>query len=57
MDGPDPLVRREDVPRKSGSSYLGWMIGRCTKVRIRAEPDGTMANFYAKTARRKGTRR
>ena len=39
---------------KSGSSYLRWIMGQCTRSHIRAEPDGTVANFYARIARKKG---
>lgn len=39
---------------KSGSSHLRWIMGQCARVHIRTEPDGTVANFYARIARRKG---
>lgn len=39
---------------KTGSSYLRWIMGQCTRVHIRNEPDGTIAKFYARIARRKG---
>jgi len=39
---------------KTGSSYLRWILGQCTRVHMRAEPDGTVANFYARIARKKG---
>ena len=39
---------------KSGSKYLRWVLGQCTRAHIRAEPDGTVAKFYARLARKKG---
>jgi transposase len=39
---------------KTGSSYLRWILGQCTRVHMRAEPNGTVANFYARIARKKG---
>jgi transposase len=39
---------------KTGSSYLRWIMGQCTRAHIRNEPDGTIAKFYARIARRKG---
>ena len=39
---------------KSGSRYLRWIAGQCTRVHMRAEPDGTVAIFYARLARKKG---
>src|SRR5205814_2096374 len=39
---------------KSGSKYLRWIMGQCTRVHIRTEPDGTIATFYARLARKKG---
>jgi len=39
---------------KTGSSYLRWIMGQCTRVHMRNEPDGTVANFYARIARKKG---
>ncbi|MDG6909213.1 MAG: IS110 family transposase [Nitrososphaerota archaeon] len=39
---------------KTGSRYLRWILGQCTRVHIRFEPDGTVAQFYARIARKKG---
>ena len=39
---------------KTGSPYLRWIMGQCTRVHMRMEPDGTVANFYARIARKKG---
>ncbi len=39
---------------KSGSSYLRWIMGQCTRVHMRVEPDGTVAQFYTRLARKKG---
>jgi len=39
---------------KSGSRYLRWIVGQCTRVHMRAEPGGTVASFYARLARKKG---
>ncbi len=39
---------------KTGSSYLRWILGQCTRVHMRTEPDGTVAQFYARIARKKG---
>jgi transposase len=39
---------------KTGSSYLRWILGQCTRVHMRTEPDGTVALFHARIARKKG---
>jgi transposase len=39
---------------KTGSAYLRWIMGQCTRVHMRMEPDGTVANFYNRIARKKG---
>ena len=39
---------------KTGSSYLRWIMGQCTRAHMRVEPEGTVANFYARIARKKG---
>ena len=39
---------------KTGSSYLRWVMNQCTRAHMRAEPDGTVAQFYARLARKKG---
>ncbi len=39
---------------KSGSRYLRWILNQCVRAHMRAEPDGTVANFYARLARKKG---
>ena len=39
---------------KTGSSYLRWILGQCTRVHIRFEPDGTVAQFYERIRRKKG---
>jgi hypothetical protein len=38
---------------KSGSRYLRWIMGQCTRGHMRAEPDGTIATFYKRLARKK----
>ncbi len=39
---------------KTGSRYLRWIMGQCTRAHMRVEPEGTVANFYARIARKKG---
>ena len=39
---------------KSGSKYLRWVMGQCARAHMRAEPDGTVATFYARIKRKKG---
>lgn len=39
---------------KTGSSHLRWILNQCTRAHMRAEPDGTVAQFYARLARKKG---
>jgi transposase len=39
---------------KSGSSYLRWITGQCARAHIRTEPGWTVANYYARIARKKG---
>ena len=39
---------------KTGSRYLRWIMGQCTRVHMRTEPDGTVATFYARIKRKKG---
>jgi transposase len=39
---------------KSGSRYLRWIMGQCARVNMRAEPDGTIATFYRRLAKKKG---
>ena len=39
---------------KSGSRYLRWVMGQCARAHMRAEPDGTVAAFYARIRRKKG---
>jgi transposase len=39
---------------KTGSTYLRWILGQCTRVHMREEPDGTVATFYQRLARKKG---
>jgi transposase len=39
---------------KTGSAYLRWIMGQCTRVHMRTEPDGTVATFYARIQRKKG---
>jgi len=39
---------------KTGSAYLRWIMGQCTRVHMRMEPEGTVATFYARIARKKG---
>jgi transposase len=39
---------------KTGSTYLRWILGQCTRVHMREEPDGTVAAFYQRLARKKG---
>jgi transposase len=42
---------------KSGSSHLRWIMGLCTRAHMRAEPDGTVALFYSRLARKKGNQK
>jgi transposase len=42
---------------KTGSSYLRWIMGQCTRAHMRVEPDSTVANFYARIARKKGNQK
>jgi transposase len=39
---------------KTRSAYLRWIMGQCTRVHMRSEPDGTVANFYNRIAHKKG---
>lgn len=39
---------------KTGSTHLRWILGQCTRVHMREEPDGTVAAFYQRLARKKG---
>jgi len=39
---------------KEGSPYLRWILNQCVRVHMRAEPDGSVAAFYSRLARKKG---
>ncbi|MDG6926682.1 MAG: IS110 family transposase [Nitrososphaerota archaeon] len=39
---------------KRGSPYLRWVLNQCTRSHIKTEPDGTVALFYDRLARKKG---
>ena len=39
---------------KQGSPYLRWVLNQCTMSHIKTEPDGTVALFYDRLARKKG---
>jgi transposase len=39
---------------KQGSPYLRWILNQCARMHMRMEPDGTVATFYARLARKKG---
>jgi transposase len=40
---------------KVGSPYLRWCLNQCTWVHIRCEPEGSVALFYGKLRRKKGS--
>lgn len=40
---------------KQGSPYLRWALNQVTWAHIRNEPDGTVAEFYHKLAKKKGS--
>jgi transposase len=42
---------------KTGSPYLRWILGQCTRINIRNEPDGRLALFYNRLARKKGSQK
>ena len=39
---------------KQGSPYLRWILNQCVRMHMRMEPDGTVALFYTRLARKKG---
>lgn len=39
---------------KQGSPHLRWVLNQCARIHIKTEPDGTIAAFYSKLARKKG---
>ena len=39
---------------KAGSPYLRWVLNQCVRANLRSEPDGALARFYARLARKKG---
>jgi len=39
---------------KQGSRYLRWILNQCTRAHIKADPDGTVAIFYARLRKKKG---
>jgi transposase len=39
---------------KQGSPHLRWILNQCVRIHIKTEPDGTVAAFYEKLARKKG---
>ena len=42
---------------KTGSPYLRWILGQCTRINIRNEPGGRLALFYDRLARKKGSQK
>jgi transposase len=40
---------------KTGSPYLRWILNQCVRANIRAEPDGTVALFYNRLVKKKGS--
>jgi transposase len=40
---------------KEGSKYLRWVLNLCTRAHIKAEPDETVARFYSRLRRKRGT--
>ncbi|MEM0146128.1 MAG: hypothetical protein QW837_07175 [Conexivisphaerales archaeon] len=40
---------------KQGSPYLRWALNQVTWAHIRNEPDGTVAKFYRKLAKKKAS--
>lgn len=42
---------------KTGSPYLRWMLGQCARINVRNEPDGRLALFYNRLARKKGSQK
>ena len=39
---------------KQGSPHLRWILNQCVRIHVKAEPDGTIAVFYQRLARKKG---
>lgn len=39
---------------KQGSPHLRWILNQCARIHIKTEPDGTVAAFYQRLARKKG---
>lgn len=39
---------------KTGSSYLRWCLNQCVRAHMRAEPDGSVAEFYSRLRKKKG---
>jgi transposase len=39
---------------KTGSPHLRWILNQCTRSNIRSHPEGKLAMFYSKLARKKG---
>lgn len=39
---------------KQGSPHLRWILNQCARIHIKTEPDGTVASFYQRLARKKG---
>ena len=40
---------------KTGSPYLRWVLNQCVRANIRTEPDGTVASFYNRLVKKKGS--
>lgn len=45
---------RHGAITKQGSPYLRWILNQCARIHIKTEPDGTVALFYDRLARKKG---
>jgi len=45
---------RHGAITKQGSPYLRWILNQCARMHMRMEPEGTVATFYARLARKKG---
>ena len=39
---------------KTGSPYLRWILNQCVRANLRSDPDGRLATFYVRLAKKKG---
>ncbi len=39
---------------KTGSPYLRWVLNQCVRASLRSDPDGRLATFYGRLAKKKG---